>query len=282
MSWWEDHVVPRIADNSLGTEAVRQRRESVCDGLHGRVLEIGFGSRAQRRAVPAEVTEVHAVEPSDVGWRLAGRASEQRRCRCSAPGLDGQRLTEPDDAFDCVLTTFSLCTIPDQRAALAEVRRVLRPGGALHFLEHGLSPDAGWRGGSVGSTRCSDVSPGAATSAATTSPTWQADRFRHRRRDARATSPDPHPASAFGYLYLGTARPGPQPHSGQGQLHGRLGVQPGRREQRDRCRSVGIDQQLDLGAPEHHSLGAGAARDPITRAYSARDSSRTTPWHSSS
>ncbi|WP_297738495.1 methyltransferase domain-containing protein [Nocardioides sp.] len=57
-------------------------------------------------------------------------------------GLDGQRLTEPDGSHDAALSTFSLCTIPDPARALAEVRRVIAPGAALHFLEHGLAPDA--------------------------------------------------------------------------------------------------------------------------------------------
>jgi SAM-dependent methyltransferase len=60
-------------------------------------------------------------------------------------GLDGQRLDLPDASADAVLSTFTLCTIPDVGAALAEVRRVLRPGGALHFLEHGIAPDEGVR-----------------------------------------------------------------------------------------------------------------------------------------
>ena len=56
-------------------------------------------------------------------------------------GLDGQRLPFPDDAFDAALSTWTMCTIPDVDAALRELRRVLRPGATLHFLEHGLAPD---------------------------------------------------------------------------------------------------------------------------------------------
>ena len=71
--------------------------------------------------------------------------SEPRRLRSSLPiarvGLDGQRLAAADESYNAVLATFVFCTIPDPALALAEVRRVLRPGGALHFLEHGLAPD---------------------------------------------------------------------------------------------------------------------------------------------
>ena len=58
-------------------------------------------------------------------------------------GLDGQQVEAPDASFDAALCTFTLCTIPDPLAALTEVRRLVRPGGTLHFLEHGLSPDPG-------------------------------------------------------------------------------------------------------------------------------------------
>jgi len=57
-------------------------------------------------------------------------------------GLDGQALELSDESCDSALATFTLCTVPDARRALDEVVRVLRPGGSLHFLEHGLSPDA--------------------------------------------------------------------------------------------------------------------------------------------
>jgi SAM-dependent methyltransferase len=142
MGWWEEHVVPRITDKSCGMPEVLPFREAVVAGLHGRVLEIGFGSGHNVPLYPAAVTEVHAVEPSDLAWRLARDRVAASRVPVVRSSLDGQRLAEDDAAFDCVLSTFTLCTIPDQRAALAEVRRVLRDGGTFHFLEHGASPDA--------------------------------------------------------------------------------------------------------------------------------------------
>lgn len=140
---WTEHVVPRLADRALRGEEIGELRALTCAGLHGRVLEVGFGSGLNLSFYPPEVTSVSAVEPSDVGWRL----SEQRRARSSVPvertGLDGQRLTEPDHSCDSALSTFTLCSIPDAAAALQEVRRVLRPGGRLHVLEHGLAPEPG-------------------------------------------------------------------------------------------------------------------------------------------
>lgn len=143
MGLWTDRVVPRLADKSLSTGPVMRLRARAVDGLAGRVLEIGFGSGLNAGLYPAEVDRVDAVEPSDVGWQL----SEGRRRDAEVPiervGLDGQVLPVGDASYDAVLSTFTLCTIPDAGQALAEVRRVLRPGGALHFLEHGLAPDEG-------------------------------------------------------------------------------------------------------------------------------------------
>ncbi len=148
VGWWSERVVPRMTDRSLSSRPIMDLRRDVCDGLSGRVLEIGFGSGLNLGAYPAQVTAVDAVEPSDLGWEL----SAGRRTRSSLPvervGLDGQRLAAEDAAYDAVLSTFTLCTIPDVETALAEVRRVLRPGGELHVLEHGLAPDpkvAAWQ-----------------------------------------------------------------------------------------------------------------------------------------
>ena len=143
MGWWSDRVVPHLTDRALRGEEIGELRREACAGLSGRVLEIGFGSGLNLRFLPSAVTEVRAVEPADAGWALSAR----RRARTATPvqrtGLDGQRLTEADGSVDAALVTFSLCTIPDPTMALAEVRRVLRPGGSLHFLEHGLAPDPG-------------------------------------------------------------------------------------------------------------------------------------------
>ena len=143
MGVWTDSVLPRLTDRALRGPELATLRARTCHGLSGRVLELGFGSGLNLGSYPAAVRSIHAVEPSDAAWELsagrrAGSAVDVRRS-----GLDGQRLTEPDGSIDAVLSTFTLCTIPDVDAALAEVARVLVPGGALHFLEHGLAPDRG-------------------------------------------------------------------------------------------------------------------------------------------
>jgi len=145
MGVWRDRVLPHVVDRACGIPDLAPLRAAACTGLRGRVLEIGFGSGLNVAHYPAGVTEVAAVEPADVAWRLSGPRREAGTVRVVRTGLDGQALLEPDDSCDSALTTFTLCTIPDPVRALREIRRVLRPGGTLHFLEHGLAPDDGVR-----------------------------------------------------------------------------------------------------------------------------------------
>jgi ubiquinone/menaquinone biosynthesis C-methylase UbiE len=133
-------VLPRVVDSVLRTPEVNARRALVCDGLRGRVLEIGFGSGLNLRHYPAEVTETLIVEPSAVALRLAEPRKAAASTTVKHVGLDGTKLEVPDDSVDCVLSTYTLCTIPDVEAALQEIHRVLKPEGSLHFLEHGRAP----------------------------------------------------------------------------------------------------------------------------------------------
>jgi SAM-dependent methyltransferase len=145
MGLYDEHVLPRLINAACGMKTVEPLRRRVCDGLSGDVVEIGFGSGLNIPFYPASVTHVAAVEPADVGWKLAGKRLREASVPVRRAGLDGQSLPFPDDSFDAALSTWTLCTIPDVGAALGEIRRVLKPGGRLHFLEHGLAPDEGVR-----------------------------------------------------------------------------------------------------------------------------------------
>ena len=141
MGIWTAEVTPRLVAFGCQDEKLRDLRGRACEGLRGEVVELGFGSGHNIGLYPPEVTRVIAVEPSDVAWQLGA----DRRALSPVPivrgDLDGQWLSLADESADAVLSTFTLCTIPDVHRALAEVRRVLRPGCALHFLEHGLAPE---------------------------------------------------------------------------------------------------------------------------------------------
>ncbi|MEV6070823.1 methyltransferase domain-containing protein [Nocardia sp. NPDC052001] len=143
MGIYENQVLPRIIDLSCGSAMLDPVREQTCEGLHGRVVEIGFGSGRNVPFYPGAVDSVTAVEPVDRGWQMASKRVAAANVPVERAGLDGQSLPFADNSFDSALSTWTLCTIPDAQAALAELRRVLTPGGTLHFVEHGLAPDAG-------------------------------------------------------------------------------------------------------------------------------------------
>lgn len=137
-------MVPRLIGFCCSQPPVMKRRKAVVPLASGRVLELGAGGGANLGLYDRNrVESVTGVDPSDGLIALA----EERM----APGDRGffkvekgvaEALPFPDGSFDTVLSTFTLCSVADPAQALKEVRRVLRPGGRLLFLEHGLSPDA--------------------------------------------------------------------------------------------------------------------------------------------
>jgi ubiquinone/menaquinone biosynthesis C-methylase UbiE len=141
MGLYSEQVLPRMIDVACNMKASVPQRRRACEGLAGDIVEIGFGSGLNVPFYPAAVTQVAAVEPADVGWKLARKRLGATSIPVQRSGLDGQALPFPDDRFDAALSTWTMCTIPDIGAALRELRRVLKPGGTLHFVEHGLAPD---------------------------------------------------------------------------------------------------------------------------------------------
>ena len=141
MGIYRDQILPRITDAVMNRREFALIRSSVCAGLAGEVLEVGFGSGLNVPYYPSAVARVRAVDPATVGRRLAAKRVAGSTVPVEYVGLDGQSLPLEPGGVDHVLITWTLCTIPDVRLALSEVCRVLRRGGSLHFVEHGLSPD---------------------------------------------------------------------------------------------------------------------------------------------
>jgi ubiquinone/menaquinone biosynthesis C-methylase UbiE len=119
----------------------REVRARVCAGLRGEVVEVGFGTGLNARYYPHEVTKILAIEPSSVCMRIAEPRIAKSLIPVESAGLNGERLDLETEKFDAVLSTWTLCTIPNLTAALGEIRRVLKPDGVLHFVEHGHAPD---------------------------------------------------------------------------------------------------------------------------------------------
>jgi ubiquinone/menaquinone biosynthesis C-methylase UbiE len=143
MGFYEERVLPRLVDKMCGAGDMDRWRRKATEGLAGTVVEIGFGSGLNVPEYPPEVELVYAVEPAELGRRLAEPRIAASSVRVEHVGLRGESLPLDDASCDAALCTFTLCTIPGVERALAEVHRVVRPGGTFHFLEHGIAPDAG-------------------------------------------------------------------------------------------------------------------------------------------
>ena len=122
MGFYGNHVLPRVINVACASSRAGPLRERACAGLTGEIVEIGFGSGLNIPFYPVAVTKVAAIEPSDLGWRLAGERIRGAGVPVERSGLDGQRLPFADNSFDAALSTWTLCTIPDVAAALLEVR----------------------------------------------------------------------------------------------------------------------------------------------------------------
>ena len=141
MSFYNEYIVPRLVNATCGTKGMKRWRSRVCAELQGIVVEIGFGSGHNVELLPLAVTQVFAVEPNRVAKELARRRILASKIDIEIIGLDGQSIPLADNTCDSALCTFTLCTVEHPEVALREIRRVLKPGGTLHFLEHGLSPE---------------------------------------------------------------------------------------------------------------------------------------------
>jgi ubiquinone/menaquinone biosynthesis C-methylase UbiE len=142
MGFYREQVLPRGQDVIMGRKPFREIRARICEDLAGDVVEVGFGTGLNAPYYPPEITKLYAVEPSQVGMRIAERRIATTTVPVEPAGLTGERLDLPTQHFDAALSTWTLCTIPDVAAALAELHRVLKPTGAFHFVEHGHAPDA--------------------------------------------------------------------------------------------------------------------------------------------
>lgn len=140
-SLWRHQALPRVIDVVMRGESAAKWRRRCISGLHGVVVEPGFGTGLNMAHLPPEVTKIYAIDPAYVGEKIAADRIAASGVPVEFIGLDGQDIPLDDNSCDSGLLTFTLCTIPDHNAALAELRRVIKPGGTLHFVEHGAAPD---------------------------------------------------------------------------------------------------------------------------------------------
>ncbi len=140
MGFYEDHILPRGIDWVMSGERFSELRKQYLEGVGGTVLEVGYGSGLNLPFYSPAVTRLYALDPSLVGRRLAKKRMQSVPFPVEFVDLEGLRIGLSDRSVDAVVSTWTVCTIPDPVSALKEIRRVLKPEGRYYFLEHGLSP----------------------------------------------------------------------------------------------------------------------------------------------
>ena len=141
MGFYEDRILPHILNLAMSTKDVQGERKHCLEHVSGDVLEVGFGTGHNLPFYPSGVTKVVGVDPSQKSAQLARKRIAAAPFPVEFVGLSAEKLPLPDASYNTVVSTFTLCSIPDVAGALREVRRVLKPGGRLYFVEHGRSDD---------------------------------------------------------------------------------------------------------------------------------------------
>lgn len=206
VGFYATYVLPRLIDLAMRRADTTEERRKLVPLATGTVLEVGIGSGLNAPLLTAGVERLYAIDPSRALWRLAEPRVRGRPFRVVFVAASAVAIPLEAAAVDTVLMTWTLCSIPDPRAALAEIRRVLRPDGRLIFIEHGRAPEArvqrwqdrlntpwGWLAGGCNLNRPVDTLIAGAG-------------FRMTHLD-RGYGEGPKP---FVYLYRGIAEPAPR------------------------------------------------------------------------
>jgi ubiquinone/menaquinone biosynthesis C-methylase UbiE len=143
MGLYNRHIFPRLCDRAMRDPRFGSLRREVLAHADGEILEIGFGTGLNLEHYPERVRRIVAVDPGLGMTRLARRRIERSQIEVELHIQTAEDLPFEDGRFDYVLSTWTLCSIPDAGRAIAEIRRVLRLGGRFAFLEHGLGEDPG-------------------------------------------------------------------------------------------------------------------------------------------
>jgi SAM-dependent methyltransferase len=150
MSFYNRHIMPRLINGVCGMSQFSDQRQKIVPMAEGLVVEIGIGSGLNLPHYDAgKVSKVIGVDPDEQMWKAGRERVRQSAVPVERVGLSGEQVPLDRHMADTVLVTYSLCTIPDAVAALHEMRRILKPGGRLLFLEHGAAPEESvrkWQG----------------------------------------------------------------------------------------------------------------------------------------
>ncbi|PSR18984.1 SAM-dependent methyltransferase [filamentous cyanobacterium CCP3] len=139
MGLYNEKILPYLLDWSMAGPTLERYRRNALAEVSGAVLEIGFGTGLNLPYYPDHVRQIVTVDPSPGVHHLAQKRIEASPIVVEHHMLSGEALPMANSTFDSVISTFTLCSIPNVEQALAEIYRVLKPGGRFFFVEHGLS-----------------------------------------------------------------------------------------------------------------------------------------------
>lgn len=149
-SFYDRHIMPRLIGCACASKPIMKQRVKVVPKAAGKVLELGIGGGLNLQFYdPAKVESVSGVDPSAELRAVALQAERPEGLKVEIQKGTAEALPFDSGSFDCVVCTFTLCSVQSPRDALAEAKRVLKPGGRFLFCEHGLAPDEGvakWQG----------------------------------------------------------------------------------------------------------------------------------------
>jgi len=141
MGFYERRILPHVINLAMDTKVLMEERTRCLRDVKGVVLEIGFGTGLNLPHYPRTVTKVVGVDPSEMSARLARKRIAASPFPVETIGLSAEKLPVPDGSFESIVSTFTLCTIPDVGGGLLEIRRALSPSGRFYFVEHGRAEE---------------------------------------------------------------------------------------------------------------------------------------------
>lgn len=143
-AWYDRHIMPRLITVACGQEGIEKRRKQVVPLATGRVFELGCGGGLNQALYdPAQITSFSGIDPHEKLLDGARARAREKGWQADIRQGVGEDIPFASGSFDTVVCTYTLCSVDDPGAALAEMWRILAPGGKLLFLEHGRAPDAG-------------------------------------------------------------------------------------------------------------------------------------------
>ncbi len=141
MGFYSNVILPRLLDWSMSDPRMAEQRQALLAEVEGNVLEIGFGTGLNLPHYPDTVQQITTVDPNPGMNKQAQKRIQETQIQVDSRVLNGEKLPMSDGSFDCVVSTWTLCSIAKVEQALGEIYRVLKPGGRFFFIEHGLSDD---------------------------------------------------------------------------------------------------------------------------------------------